>query len=99
MWGELLFLFNHVYYGSIRGNYFFILGGLLFWCCVVHFFWFVCFLQNNKHSSNKFFLEDLVALRRAYKNYQLLLICWLAGYWSPDASWSGCVIDVSSGWN
>ena len=43
-----------------------------------------------------------MALRRAYKNYQLVLICWLAvaGYWSPEAGWSGWVVDISStGWN
>ena len=46
------------------------------------------------------FVEDLVALRRAYKNYQLLLICWMADYWFPEAGWSGWVVDVSStGWN
>ena len=44
-----------------------------------------------------------MALRRAYKNYQLLLICWLAGYWSAEAgrsSWTGWVLDVSlTAWN
>ena len=57
MWDELLFLFNYVYYGSIGGNY------CDYWGVIVlvlfgvgHFV--VCFLQNNKHSSNKLFLED-----------------------------------------
>ena len=42
------------------------------------------------------------ALKKAFKNYQLSLICRLvvAGYWSPAAGWSGWVVDVSStGWN
>ena len=44
----------------------------------------------------------MAALRRACKNYQLVLICWLAvaGYWSPEAGWSGWVVAVSlTGWN
>ena len=65
MWDELLFLFN---YGSIKGNYCYF-GGYCFGV-VWGIFFFFC-----KHSSNKLFLEDLVALGRAYKNYQLLLIC------------------------
>ena len=70
MWDEVLFLFNYVYYGSIRGNYCYFCGycfGVV-WCGA--FFLFV-FLQNNTHSSNKLFLEDFAT----YKNYQLLLIC------------------------
>ena len=55
-------------------------------CGVGHFF---CLFFAKQQSSNKLFLGDLPALRRAYKNYQLLLICWLAGYWSPDAGWFG----------
>ena len=52
-----------------------ILGVIVLVLCGVGHFLFVCFLQNNKHSSNKLFLEDLAAPRRAYKNYQLWLIC------------------------
>ena len=44
----------------------------------------------------------MVALKRAFKSCQLMLICLLAvaGYWSLEAGWSGWVVDVfSTGWN
>ena len=35
--------------------------GVFFWCCVVWGICFICFLENNKQSSNNC-LEDLAAL-------------------------------------
>ena len=73
-----------------------------FFLCVVGNF-FTCFFLKNNNRAPIIVLEDLAALRRVYKNYQLLLIYWLAGYWSPEAGWSlrsGWVVDVSlTGWN
>ena len=57
---------------------------------------FVCFWQNNNIAQIIVFLKNW----RAYKNYQLSLICWLTGYWPLDAGLSCGMVDVSStGWN
>ena len=55
-------------------------------------------ILDNNSIAQIIVLEDMAALRRAYKNYQLVLICRLAvaGYWSAEAGWSGWVVDNSS---
>ena len=66
---------------------YYVFGGV---CCECGVGYFLFHFLYQTHSSNKLFLEDMAALKRAFKNYQLLLICWLAvaGYWSSVAA--GC---------
>ena len=67
------------------------------------FFIIIFFFFENNNRAQIIVFGRFGGLRRAYKNYQLLLIWlagWLAGYWVPEAGWSGWVVDVSStGWN